>query len=63
MFSIDELKMIVAAVALAAKSSQRLANREGQPESVVAEYRKVLGIQSALLRKIQVEVDKAASKK
>lgn len=63
MFTAAELKFIVSALAMAAKSAQRLANREGQPESVAAEYRKVLADQSQLLRKAQVELDKMSMKK
>lgn len=60
MFSVEELKMIVSGLQMAVKSAQRLANREGQPETVAAEYRKVNAEMALLLRKAQLEMDKAA---
>lgn len=63
MFTATELKRIVTALTMAAKSAQRLANREGQPESVAAEYRRVLAEDSVLVRKAQVELDKLSAVK
>jgi hypothetical protein len=58
MFTAIELGRIVTALQMAAKSAQRLANREGQPETVAAEYRRVLADDSVLVRKAQMELDK-----
>lgn len=41
MFQLDALRVIKAALTVQAKSVGRLAAKEGQPESVAAEYRKV----------------------
>lgn len=40
MFSLAELKLIRGALIASEKSVMRLANKEGQPDNVVAEYRK-----------------------
>lgn len=58
MFTLPELQLIVNALAMSAKSAQRLSAREGQPESVAAEYRKVIGEVSAVQRKALTEMDK-----
>lgn len=63
MFTLDELKQIGAALVLQEKSVMRLSQKEGQPESVAAEYRKVAGVIAALLRKVSTEQDKLAQVK
>lgn len=63
MFNANELARIVVALTMAAKSAQRLANREGQPASVAAEYRRVLAEDSVLVRKAQTELDKLSAVK
>ena len=40
MFSLNELKLIRSALIAMEKSVMRLANKDGQPENVVTEYRK-----------------------
>lgn len=63
MFTAVELKMIATALSMSAKSAQRLAARDGQPETVAAEYRKVLGETAVLQRKVLAELDKIGNKK
>lgn len=69
MFTLNELLVIRQALVVQKKSVERLSNKEGQPESVAAEYRKVgaeiLGVQNHLdmeVRKLQ-EVEAAKNKK
>ena len=59
MFTIAELKHIVAGLTMSAKSASRLANREGQPESVAMEYRRVIGEVSEVHKKVQTMLDDA----
>lgn len=63
MFNAQELQVIVNALGMAAKSAQRLSAREGQPESVAAEYRKVIGEVAAIQRKALTELDKLKAAK
>ena len=58
MFTRKELVSIQAALKVQQASVTRLAAKEGQPDSVAAEYRKVSGEIADLQRKVQVEVDK-----
>lgn len=58
MFTLDELKVIASALVVQEKSVSRLAAKEGQPESVAAEYRKVSGQIVAVMRKVMSEQDK-----
>lgn len=60
MFSVSELKVIAAALVVQEKSVLRLAAKEGQPESVAAEYRKVATEIQSVLRKAVNEQDKIA---
>lgn len=58
MFTKSELVNICKALVLQEKSVQRLAAKEGQPDSVAVEYRKV-GVEIGdLLKKCSVELSK-----
>lgn len=59
MFTKEELKRIAEALVLQEKSVLRLAAKEGQPETVAVEYRKVATSVAALMRKVVAELDKA----
>lgn len=63
MFSVAELKVLAAALLVQEKSVLRLAAKEGQPETVAAEYRKVAAEIQALLRKAVGEIDKLSQVK
>lgn len=64
MFTSVDLVMIRKALILMQKSVSRLANKEEQPESVVAEYRKVYGDVSVVIRKIEAaHVEQEAKEK
>lgn len=58
MFTIAELKVLGSALLVQEKSVLRLAAKEGQPDTVAAEYRKVASEIQTLLRKVAAEVDK-----
>lgn len=55
MFSMSELKQIGKALVAQEKSVQRLAAKEGQPDTVAAEYRKVGMEIGELLKKVSVQ--------
>lgn len=63
MFTVAELKVLAAALLVQEKSVLRLAAKEGQPETVAAEYRKVAAEIQALLRKTVGEIDKLSQVK
>ena len=56
MFTVTELKDIAKALVLQEKSVQRLAQKEGQPDSVAAEYRKVGVAVADLIKKVNAEI-------
>ena len=56
-FTLDELKVIAGALVVQEKSVMRLAAKEGQPENVAAEYRKVRGEIEKVMRKVIMQVD------
>lgn len=58
MFTKSQLLMIRSALTVQQKSVQRLANKEGQPESVAAEYRKVDGDIRMVQQFVDAEVRK-----
>lgn len=58
MFTKSELLVISKALVVQEKSVQRLAAKEGQPDSVAAEYRKV-GVEIGdVMKKVSVELSK-----
>lgn len=58
MFTKSELLVISKALVVQEKSVQRLAAKEGQPDSVAAEYRKV-GVEiGEVMKKVSVELSK-----
>lgn len=57
MFTLSELKVIAAALVVQEKSVLRLAAKEGQPESVAAEYRKVANEIQSVMRKVVNGID------
>lgn len=63
MFTKAEFSVILAALTVQSKSVMRLAAKEGQPESVAAEYRKVGSEIADVYRKVQAEMDKLGGKK
>lgn len=64
MFSKTELGVIRKALIAMQKSVTRLANKEEQPESVVAEYRKVYGEISTLIKHVEQDfVEQEAKEK
>lgn len=58
MFSLKELLAIAKALVMQEKSVQRLAAKEGQPETVAIEYRKVGQEISELFKKVNAEINK-----
>lgn len=58
MFTKNELVNIGKALVLQEKSVQRLAAKEGQPDSVAVEYRKVAVEIGDLLKKVTIELSK-----
>lgn len=58
MFTLEELMQVWTALVVQEKSVNRLAAKEGQPQSVAAEYRKVSASIVELIRKVGSEVDK-----
>jgi hypothetical protein len=65
-YDVRQLKVIAAALVVQEKSVNRLAAKEGQPESVAAEYRKVsqeIGeVMKIVIRDIDEKVSKAVKK-
>lgn len=62
MFTKGELSDIAAALMVQSKSVARLAAKEGQPESVAIEYRKVGSRIDSLYKKVVAEMDKEVKK-
>lgn len=60
MFTKAELMDIAAALVVQGKSVARLAAKEGQPESVAAEYRKVAVRIDSVYKKVMLELDKVS---
>lgn len=58
MFTKNELAVIAKALVTQEKSVQRLAAKEGQPDSVAAEYRKVGVAIGDVMKKVSVELSK-----
>lgn len=56
MFNKNQLKTIAAALVVQEKSVNRLAAKEGQPESVAAEYRKVAVEIAAVMKAVNAEL-------
>lgn len=63
MFTKVEMMAIARALVVQEKSVQRLAAKEGQPESVAAEYRKVGAEIADLIKKVNIEIHKVEVKK
>lgn len=63
MFSKKELDVISRALMVQLKSVERLSAKEGQPETVALEYKKVAGEIVALMRKVNDEIVKSEVKK
>lgn len=62
MFSFDELKAIAAALVVQEKSVLRLAAKDGQPDTVAAEYRKVAAQIQVVMRKVVAALDDMQTK-
>lgn len=60
MFTKIELDVISKALMVQLKSVERLAAKEGQPETVALEYKKVAGQIVNLMRKVNDEIVKGA---
>lgn len=56
MFTKEELVGIGSALVIQEKSVNRLAAKEGQPQSVAVEYRKVAGEVANLIKKVNQEI-------
>lgn len=56
MFSLNDLLVMRAALVVQRKSVERLAAKEGQPETVAAEYRKVGNDIIAVQNRVDAEV-------
>lgn len=65
MFTVAELRVIASALIVQSKSVARLAAKDGQPEPVAAEYRKVGAEILSVQKKVDQELDKlvASAKK
>lgn len=63
MFTKAELKVIAGALVVQEKSVNRLAAKEGQPESVAQEYRKVAVEIAEVMKKVNLEQSKLDVKK
>ena len=63
MFNLKELLVIAGALVVQQKSVMRLAQKEGQPETVALEYRKVSGEIESILKKVNGLVVSEQSKK
>lgn len=62
MFTVAELKVLGSALLVQEKSVLRLAAKEGQPDTVAAEYRKVAAEIQMLLRKVAAAIDSELAK-
>lgn len=62
-FSKSEMMAILRALVVQEKSVQRLAAKEGQPDSVAQEYRKVGAEIADLIKKVNLELHKVEVKK
>lgn len=62
MFTVSELKVLGSALLVQEKSVLRLAAKEGQPDTVAAEYRKVAAEIQMLLRKVAAAMDAEVAK-
>lgn len=58
MFALNELLIIRSSLVVQSKSVQRLAAKEGQPESVALEYRKVFDDISSVMKHVEMEITK-----
>ena len=63
MFNRKELDVISRALVVQLKSVERLSAKEGQPETVALEYKKVAGEIVSLLRKVNDEIVSASQVK
>lgn len=61
-FTVAELKVLGSALLVQEKSVLRLAAKEGQPDTVAAEYRKVAAEIQMLLRKVAAAMDAEVAK-